>query len=173
MRLILLSVLTYACGDDAKFFQATGKVKEKKVAKVQAVEPAPELTSEPQIEPEPEEKTESEFCPATSGDFSEDERNEVRDYWEKKAYPQLSELRDDWYVKFRICAAKLNNHGIMEFMENVVKSWSDHANITYASTLDLPQQICQTYFFQKEKLWSICQYYNANCSHLDSRQDCD
>ena len=67
MRLILLSVLTYGCGDDAKFFQATGKVKEKKVAKVQAVEPSPKPTST-----STELNTESEFYPETCGDISDD-----------------------------------------------------------------------------------------------------
>ena len=169
MRLILLSVLTYGCGDEAKFFQATGKVKEKKAAKVQAVEPAPELTSEPQIEPKPEEKTESEFCPDSCGDISVDDEFCFK-YYEQKNFPLAKKFYPYWWRKYHRCANALTECGdptrgekFVRFWKNTYKSLENFTLEDSPANHNPPRMMCFTYYFQKLKLKELLNFYKKYC----------
>ena len=143
MRLILLSVLTYGCGDEAKFYSATGEV-EKKAAKI---------------------KSESEFCPDTCGDISAPKWEDIDD--KDGTLTELGEEFADMREKLQECINRPDKAGvsdaIMEGGNRMIDSRKERTN-ELAGARDVPLATCKYYYFEVCKVKQIKLYYERNCS---------
>ena len=167
MRLMLLGMLFYACGDDTDFVSTATKKPEKREVKKTAVEslPEPEETNKPKPRTNCKLNTGSELCPPTCGEFFSNKNVAIKNSWIEKSKYQGQEYQDvlDALSVCAKCRRDLDYQNMMDNKDAFFRRWND--NVLELNRLaDRPQAACKFYYSQREMLREIKAFYESNCS---------
>ena len=168
MRLMLLGMLFYACGDDTDFVSTATKKPEKREVKKTAVEslPEPEETNKPKPRTNCKLNTGSELCPPTCGEFFSNKNVAIKNSWiEKYKYQgqEYQDVLDDLAFCSRNKASCLDRQNIIANKDAYLKRWNDNL-IELNKLEDRPQAACKFYYSQRAMLQEIKAFYESNCS---------